>query len=137
MVTTLGAAFAAAAVAVVADVGSLMTTVCAAAADGLVVPGWSIRATTPAPAPPPMTAPATSPAMPIRSRPDRRAGGTGTDPGGTSGPAAGGSPAEGGSTPPGGTAPGCDGTPNTWPVGGRTCWCSCGGAHAAGCVGAG
>src|SRR4051794_41222538 len=72
MVTTLGAAFAAAAVAVVAFSGSLMTTFCAAAADGLVPSEVPTSATTPAPAPPPITAPATRPAMPIRSLPDRR-----------------------------------------------------------------
>src|SRR4051812_49741530 len=84
MVTTLGAAFAAAAVAVVAFSGSLMTTFCAAAADGLVPSEVPTSATTPAPAPPPITAPATRPAMPIRSLPDRR--GRGARAGGGGGP---------------------------------------------------
>src|SRR3954466_6286629 len=68
MVTTLGAAFAAAAVAVVAESGFLMTTFCAAAGDPPVEVGWSRREGTPAPAPPPMTAPATRPATPIPPR---------------------------------------------------------------------
>src|SRR4051794_26965153 len=74
MVTTLGAAFAAAAVAVVADCGFWMTTLCAVPAVVAVLAGSSRRGTTPAPAPPPISAPATRPAMPIRSRPERRAG---------------------------------------------------------------
>src|SRR4051794_29462876 len=120
MVTTLGAAFAAAAVAVVAFCGSLMTTFCAAVADGVVPCEVPTSATTPAPAPPPITAPATRPAMPIRSLPERRGWGAG---------AAGGRPPEYG------------GTPNTGPVpSGGTCWCGncwcgicscgCGGSHA-------
>jgi hypothetical protein len=73
-VTTLGAAFAAAAVAVVAVCGSWMTTLCAVGALDPFPAGSSNRVTTPAPAPPPMRAPATRPATPIRSRPLRRAG---------------------------------------------------------------
>src|SRR3954452_13024002 len=103
MVTTLGAAFAAAAVAVVAFSGSLMTTFCAAAADGLVPSEVPTSATTPAPAPPPITAPTTRPAMPIRSLPDRR----GCDAG-----AAGGRPPEYEGTPKTGPAASC------W-----NCWC--------------
>src|SRR4051794_17713030 len=115
-----------------------MTTLCAAAAAGEVAEfGGSIRATTPAPAPPPITAPATRPAMPIRSRPELRDGGRAPASRGTAGPPTGGSPPKGGRWPPGGTAPGYDGTPKTWPVGGRTCWCTCGDPHAAGCVGEG
>ena len=72
MVTTLGAAFAAAAVAVVAVFGSWMTTLCAEAELASVPEGSSSRVTTPAPAPPPMRAPATRPATPMRTRPDRR-----------------------------------------------------------------
>src|SRR5215218_383679 len=90
MVTTLGAAFAAAAVAVVAVFGFWMTTFWA---DALVAAGdapSSTRVATPAPAPPPMRAPATRPAMPIRSRPPRRgepppAGERGASGGGTDG----------------------------------------------------
>src|SRR3954447_19685689 len=72
MVTTLGAAFAAAAVAVVAFCGSLMTTFCAAALAVGVLCAGSTSATTPAPAPPPITAPATRPAMPTRRPPGPR-----------------------------------------------------------------
>src|SRR3954452_3323737 len=101
MVTTLGAAFAAAAVAVVAFSGSLMTTFCAAAADGVVLCDGSTSATTPAPAPPPITAPATGPAMPIRSRPERRVGAD--CPTGGRGPPAIAMSVDGGRPPPGGT----------------------------------
>src|SRR4051794_6701808 len=126
MVTTLGAAFAAAAVAVVAFCGSLMTTFCAAVADGVVPCEVPTSATTPAPAPPPITAPATRPAMPIRSLPERCGWVAG---------AAGGRPPE------------YEGTPKAGPVaGGGNCWCGncwcgtcwcgtcscgCGGSHAA------
>src|SRR5438270_11345306 len=118
MVTTLGAAFAAAAVAVVALFGSLMVTFCAAAGDAVVPCDGSTSATTPAPAPPPITAPATRPAMPIRSLPERR--------GSVMGAA-------------GGRLLGYPGTPNTGPWWG-ICWCGCGGSHAvwwgiAGCGG--
>jgi hypothetical protein len=74
MVTTLGAAFAAAAVAVVAVSGFLMVTFCAEALVLDVAAGSSISPATPAPAPPPMSAPATRPAMPMRMRPARRDG---------------------------------------------------------------
>src|SRR4051812_30297894 len=116
MVTTLGAAFAAAAVAVVAFCGSLMTTFCAAAADGVVPCEVPASATTPAPAPPPITAPATRPAMPIRSLPERCGWVAG---------AAGGRPPE------------YEGTPKTGPPAwGGNCWCGtcscgCGGSHVA------
>src|SRR4051794_20159139 len=111
MVTTLGAAFAAAAVAVVAFCGSLMTTFCAAAADGVVLcEDGATSATTPAPAPPPITAPATRPAMPIRSRPERRVC-ENCPVGGRPGSPAIGMSVDGGSPPPGGTVPCQAGTP--------------------------
>src|SRR4051812_48458120 len=82
MVTTLGAALAAAAVVLVAFWASLMTTLCAAAplAVGTV---WSVvRATTPAPAPPPTSAAPTRPAAtPRRQRVGRRVGWLGSAPG--------------------------------------------------------
>src|SRR3954449_8351575 len=100
MVTTLGAAFAAAAVAVVAFSGFLMTTFCAAGLEVGELCAGPTSATTPAPAPPPITAPATRPAIPTRSRPERRGPADGIP-----GPAAVGMPAVGGRAPPGGTLP--------------------------------
>src|SRR6478609_4164273 len=106
MVTTLGAALAAAAVAEVAVLGFLMTTFCAAADDPWVATGWSVSATTVAPAPPPITAPATRPAIPIRIRPDRRGSGAAGGPNGSPGPP--GPPGAPGAGPTGGvsSAPG-------------------------------
>src|SRR5215210_3359810 len=80
MVTTLGAALAAAAVALVAFWASLMTTLCAGAPLAVATVSPSVSATTPAPAPPPMSAPATRPATPSRQRPARRAGAAATAP---------------------------------------------------------
>src|SRR3954469_13883693 len=97
-VTTLGAALAAAAVAVVAFSGFLMTTFCAAAADGVVPFESSVSSATPAPAPPPMRAPATRPAIPIRSLLCRRFGSEA----GAAGSMAAGNDPVGGSPPPGG-----------------------------------
>src|SRR3954468_4073928 len=132
MVTTLGAAFAAAAVAVVAFSGSLMTTFCAAAADGVVLWDGLTSATTPAPAPPPITAPATRPAMPIRSRPERRVC-VSCPVAGRPGPPAIGMSVDGGSPPPGGTVPCQAGTPKPGVVCGGICVCGCGGAHPVAC----
>src|SRR4051794_36460269 len=74
MVTTLGAALAAAAVVLVAFWASLMTTLCAETPLAVATVFPSVSAATPAPAPPPIRAPATRPATPSRQRPARRAG---------------------------------------------------------------
>ena len=101
MVTTLGAAFAAAAVVLVAFCGSLMTTLCAVAPLAVATVSSSVSAITPAPAPPPISAAPTRPAAtPSRQRPGRRVGWAGT-------------PGWAGGWNAGGTAPG-------------TCWaCAC------------
>src|SRR4051794_39781525 len=104
MVTTLGAAFAAAAVVLVAFCASLMTTLCAEAPLALTTGSLSVSAITPAPAPPPMSAAPTSPAAtPSRQRPGRCPG--------TSGCA--------GVWNTGGTAPVAYGPPVGWPC---ACW---------------
>src|SRR3954471_24298654 len=79
MVTTLGAALAAAAVVLVAFWASLMTTLCAEAPLAVATVLSSVSATTPAPAPPPISAaPTRRAATPSRQRPGRRAGSAGT-----------------------------------------------------------